>query len=93
MHILILLVFSAQHDLHAVGDWVTICRTRNLYIRHSSVLLLEIYSSISEAFRVAYAGNAETSGVEVVLALGKVEVGWIVVLPVPGNLGSWLVFE
>jgi len=29
----------------------------------------------------------------VVPALGGVEVGWIIVLPGPGNLGSWLVFE
>jgi hypothetical protein len=31
--------------------------------------------------------------VEVAPALGVVEVGWITVLPVPSNLGSWLIFE
>ena len=48
----------------------------------------EIYSSLSEAFRIAYAAETEVPSVEAVLALGGVEVCWIAVLPGPGNLGS-----
>ena len=61
-------------------------KTRNIYARHSGVSLLEIYSSISEAFHSAYAGKTETPDVEVGPALGRV-------LPVPGDLGHWLVLE
>ena len=59
-------------------------KTRERDIRHSRVPLPEIYSSISEAFYPAYTGEAETP---------DVEVGWIAVLPVPGDLRSRLVFE
>ena len=72
---------------------MTVHKTRNTHIRHSRVPLPEIYSSISEAFRPAYADETETPDVEAVPGLGGAEVGWIAVLPVPGNLGSWLVFE
>ena len=54
--------------------WVTI------YIRRSRVPLPEIYSSIPEALHIAYVDETE---VEVVSALGGVEVGWIAVLPGP----------
>ena len=40
-----------------------------------------------------YAGKTEISDFEVAPALGGVEVGWIAVLPVPRNLGSYLVSE
>ena len=40
-----------------------------------------------------YANETEIPGVKVVSALGGVAVGWITVLPGPGNLGSWLDFE
>ena len=40
-----------------------------------------------------YAGKTEISDVEMAPALGGVEVGWIAVLPVPRNLGSYLVSE
>jgi len=51
------------------------------------------YFSISKAFRVACADEIQVTGVEVVSALGGIEIGWIAVLPSPGNLGSWLIFE
>ena len=76
-----------------MGDWVTIRKTRNPYIRRSRVPLPGIYSSISEAFRIVYADETEVLGVKVVSALGGVEVGWIPVLPSPGNVGGWLVGE
>ena len=68
------------------GKWVTVYKTRDICIRHSRVPLPEIYSSLPEAFRVAYADETEVPGVEVVPALGGVEVGWFsrestVVLP------------
>ena len=53
----------------------------------------EISSSISKAFCILYADEIEVSGIKIVSALGEVNVGWIVVLPSPGNSGSWLVFE
>ena len=72
---------------------MTICKTRSEYIRRSKVPFPGVYSSISEAFRIAYADETKVPGVDVVSALGGVEVGWVTVLPGPGNLGSWLVFE
>ena len=54
----------------------------------SQVPLPENFSSISEAFLPAYAGKTEILDIEVAPALGGIEVGRIVVLPVPGNLGS-----
>ena len=73
--------------------WVTVHKTRDIYIRHSRVPLPEIYSSLSEVFHKAYADETEVPGVEAVAALGGVEVCWIAVLPDPGNLGSWLGFK
>ena len=67
---------------------MTVHKTRYMYIHHSRVPLPEIYSSLSEAFRIAYAAETEVPSVEAVLALGGVEVCWIAVLPGPGNLGS-----
>ena len=72
--------------------WVTVHKTRYMYIRHSRVPLHEIYSS-SGAFHKAYADETEVPGIEAVSALGGVEVCWIAVLPDPGNLGSWLGFK
>ena len=57
-----------------------------MYIRHGRVPLPGIYSPISRAFHPAYADETETSDVKVAPALG-----WVTVLPVPGNLGSWLI--
>ena len=72
---------------------MTVHKARNIYICRSRVPLPKIYSSISEVSHPAYASETETSDVEVAPVLGGVEVGWIVALPVPGNLGSWVVFE
>ena len=55
--------------------------------------LLEIYSSLSEAFYKACADETEVPGIEAVSALGGIEVYWIAVLPDPSNLGSWLGFK
>ena len=50
-----------------LGDWVTVHKTREIYIRHSRVPLPpEIYSSLSEAFHKAYADETEVPGVEAV---------------------------
>ena len=46
-----------------------------------------------EALHPAYTGESEASDTEVTPALGEVEVSWTPVLPVPSDLGSWLVFE
>jgi len=73
-------------------DWVTVHKTREIYIRHSRVPLPETYSSLSEAFHNAYADETEAPGVEAVSALGGVKVCWIAVLPGPGNSESWLGF-
>ena len=69
-------------------EWVTIHKTRDIYIRHSRVPLPEIYSPLSEVFHKAYADETEVLGVEAVSALDVVVVCWIAVLPDPGNLGS-----
>lgn len=53
----------------------------------------EICSSVPEAFRPAYAGETETSGIEVAPALGRIETDWNAAPPIPGDLGSWLAFE
>ena len=83
-----------QDSCDRKGKWVTVHKTRDIYIRHSRVPLPEIYSSLSEAFHKAYTNEtAEAPGVEAVPAPGGVEVCWIAVLPRPGNLGSWLGFE
>ena len=66
-----------------MSGWVTIHMTRNIYIRRSRVPLPKIHSSVFEATRIAYADETEVSDVEVVSALGGVEVGWITVLPAP----------
>ena len=68
---------------------MTAHKTREKNICHSRAELLEIYSLLSEA----YAGKIEVPGVEVVSVLDGVEVGWIVVLPGPGNLQSRAIFE
>ena len=39
-------------------------------------------------FHPAYVDKTEISDIEVAPGLGGVEVDWITVLPVPGNLGS-----
>ena len=44
-------------------------------------------------FHPAYVDKTEISDIEVAPVLGGVEVDWITVLPVPGNLGSQLVSE
>ena len=72
---------------------MNIRKTKNKHIRRSRVPSPEIYSSISEAFCIAYADETEVPGVEVVSALGGVEVGWIAVPPGPGDLGSRLIFD
>ena len=61
---------------------MTARKTRNICIHQSRDPLPEIYSSISEVFRPAYAGETETSDVEVTPALGGAEVDWIAILPV-----------
>jgi len=66
-------------------DWVTVHKTRDIYISHSRVPL-------PETFHNAYADETEAPGVEAVSALGGVEVCWIAVLPGPGNSESWLGF-
>lgn len=53
---------------------------RTAYIRRSRVPSPEIYSSISEAFRTAHADETKIQSIEVLSALGGVEVGWIAVL-------------
>jgi len=79
----------------AVTQWVTVHKTRDIYIRHSRATLPKICSSasLSEAFHKAYADETGVPGVEAVSALCGVEVCWIAVLPDPGNLGSWLGFK
>lgn len=72
---------------------MTVPKTREMYIRHNRVPLPDIYSLISEAFRITHTGETETSSIGAALALGRVEVGWVAVLPVPGDLESWPVFE
>ena len=63
-------------------------------IRHGRVPLPEIDSEISEALPITYADKTKASGVGVVLVLGGVElVDRIVVLPGPGDLGGWRIFE
>jgi len=54
--------------------WVTIRKTRDIYIRHSRVPLPKIYSSLSEVFHKAYMEETEVPGVEAVSAFGGVEV-------------------
>ena len=72
---------------------MTTRKTRNIHILCSRIPLPEIYSSIPEAFRIVYAGETEVPDIEAVSALAGAEVGWIAVIPGPGNLRSWLVFE
>jgi hypothetical protein len=54
------------------------------------VPLPEIYSSIFEASRIAYADENGVPGTEVMSKLGGIEAA---VLPRPGNSGSWPVFD
>ena len=69
-------------------------RTRNIYIRYGrGSTTQDLYSPIPEALHLAYAGGTETLDIQVAPALSGVDVDWIAVLPVPGDLGSWLVFE
>ena len=50
----------------------------------SRVPFPEIYSSISEASRIAYADKTEAPSAEAVSRLGGVEVDWLRSFPAPG---------
>jgi len=62
-----------------------------MYIHRSRVPLPEVYRYPSDVWRTPMKLKYQAS--RVVPALGEVEVGWIAVLPGPGNLGSRPVFE
>ena len=64
-------------------EWVTAHKAENISIFHRSVPLPEVYSSISENLRIAYASGTEQPSAEVTLTHGGVEVGGAAVLPDP----------
>ena len=70
----------------------TIRDQKYIYPPQPRVLLPKIDFLIPEAFRVVCADETEVPDVEVLSTYGRVQVNWIAVLPVPGNLESWLIF-
>jgi len=57
------------------------------------VPLAEVYSSISDDFRIAYIDETERSSVRVTPGHGGFEVGGIPVFPGPRNSEGWPSFE
>ena len=62
---------------------MTVRKTKDVYIRRRRVPLAEVYCTISEDFRIVYAGEIGQSSVEVILACGGVGVGGVATLPAP----------
>ena len=62
---------------------VTIRNARYYHIHRRRVSPAEVYSSISENFRIVYTNETEQSSLEMISAYGGVEVGEIVTLPEP----------
>ena len=60
---------------------MTVRKTRDVYIRRRRVPLAEVCCSISENFRIVCTNEIGQSSVDVMLACGGVEVGWVATLP------------
>ena len=68
---------------HMKWKWITVRKTRDIYIRRRRVLLSEVYSSISENFHLVHTNGTGQSCVEV---NASVQYDWsrtITVLPDP----------
>ena len=52
-----------MNEIHS--HWVTVCKTRDIYIRHRRVPLSEVYSSISVNFHLVHTNGTGQSCVEV----------------------------
>ena len=73
--------------------WVTVPRTRDIYIRCRRVPLAEVYCSVSENFPLVWTDKNGESSVEVTPACGAAEVGEFATLPALRSFGGWLGFE
>ena len=69
-------------------QWVTVPRTRDIYIRCRRVPLAEVYCSVSENFPLVW-----TNEVEVIPACGAAEVGEFSTFPALRSFGGWWGFE
>jgi len=73
--------------------WVTVPRTRDIYIRCRRVPLAEVYCSVPENFPLVWTDKNGESSVEVTPACGAAEVGEFATLPALRSFGGWLGFE
>jgi len=72
---------------------MTIRNTRNMHIRSSRVPLAEVYFSMSEALRTAWADEIESSSIEMTPAPCGLEVCGVTDRPGPGNSEGRPVFK
>ena len=63
------------------SHWVTVPRTRDIYIRCRRVPLAEVYCSVSENFPLVWTNENRELSVEVIPACGAAEVGEFSTLP------------
>jgi len=76
-----------------MSDWVTVPRTRDIYIRRRRVPLAEVYCSVSENFPLVWTNENRELSVEAIPACGTAEVGEFATLPALRSFGGWLGFE
>ena len=73
--------------------WVTVPRTRGIYIRCRKVPLAEVYCSVSENFPLVWTNENRELSVELIPACGAAEVDEFATLPALRMFGGWLRFE
>jgi len=78
---------NAFRILISVSHWVTVPRTRDIYIRRRRVPLAEVYCSVSENFPLVWTNKNRELSVEVIPACGTAEVGEFATLSASVALG------
>jgi len=73
--------------------WVTVPRTRDIYICCRRVPLAEVYCSVSENFTLVWTNENRELSVEVIPACGAAGVGEFATIPALRGFGGWLGFE
>jgi len=88
-----MLVRSPVSQCRSLRDWVTVPRTRDIYIRCTRVPLAEVYCSVSEKFPLVWTNENRELSVEVIPACGAAGVNEFATLRALCSFGGWLGFE